>query len=93
MVIQTMPPLFGAHPFAQAALSTELVEAADNAAGVAAQFIVVFFEFIQLFDHGHRQDNGVVGERGDGLAVMKKDVGIKNKVFVGHAAPGGVNGR
>ena len=39
-------------------------------------------------DHRHRQDNSVVAETGDGLAVVKEDVGIKNEIFVGgHATP------
>ena len=77
----------GAHARAQAALAAQTVEGADHLAGVAAEFVVVLLELVQLLDHRHRQDHGVVVEAGDGVAVVEEDVGVEDEEFAGHDGP------
>ncbi len=77
----------GGHAPAQAALAAQTVQGADHPAGVAAEFVVVLLELVQLLDHRHRQDHGVVGEAGDGVAVVQEHVGVEDEEFAGHDPP------
>ena len=69
---------------AEAALRSQPVKVADDTTGIAAEFVVVFLKFIQLFNDRHRQDHGIVGKTANGLTVVQEHIGIKDKIFIGH---------
>ncbi len=52
-----------------------------RATGVAAQFVVMALELVQLLDDRHGQDHGIVGKGGDGIGVVQKDIGVEDKIL------------
>ena len=59
----------------------KLVDITHEASGVVGKGVVAFFEFVQFFYHGHRDDDIVILKPADRPVVMQDDVGVKNKYF------------
>jgi len=57
----------------------QAVEAADHRPGVAAEFVGVLLELVQLLDHRHRDHDIVIPEGFHALAAVEQHIGIQDK--------------
>ena len=69
------------HSFGKASFFPELIQFPDDLPAVASEFVLVLFEFIEFFDHDHRQDYYIIFEALYRIGAVKKHVGIQNESF------------
>ena len=69
------------HALEQRALRPETVERARDGAGVAARFVVVLLEGVELLDHREGNDHLVLGELEDRLRVVEEHVRVEDEVL------------
>jgi hypothetical protein len=63
----------------------EPVQGPYDEARVAPDIVIAGLEPIQLLEGGHGYHDLVVREGEEGLGVVKKDAGVKDEAFSGHA--------
>ena len=69
--------------FKQMADAAQFVQAANHLARVAASFIIVLLERVQLLDHRERNDHLVLLKLEDRLRIVQQHVRVKDEILLG----------